>query len=80
MASKVPLDLDERLKQPCAAILHHPVTVAQGSLGRRLGQFGEGRVREVCTAIVFALGREGGRGRPIRWSRRHPERRTGATE
>lgn len=54
--SEVVLDVGDGMKQRCAANLHNLVTVAQRSLGRRLAQLGEERMREVCAAIGFALG------------------------
>lgn len=54
--SEVALGPEDGLKQPCAVNLHNLVTVAKDGLGRRVGQLGEERMREVCTAIGFALG------------------------
>ena len=54
--SEVVLDVEDGMKQRCAVNLHNLVTVAQRSLGRRLAQLGEERMREVCAAIGFALG------------------------
>lgn len=54
--SEVVLDVEDGMKERCAVNLHNLVTVAQGSLGRRVGQLGEERMREVCGAIGFALG------------------------
>ena len=56
--SEVVLDVGDGMKQPCAVNLHNLVTVAQHSLGRRVAQLGETRMREVCAAIGFALGCE----------------------
>lgn len=54
--SEVVLDVEDGMKQRCAVNLHNLVTVAQRSLGRRLGQLSEERMHEVCAAIGFALG------------------------
>lgn len=54
--SEVVLDVADGMKQRCAANLHNLVTVAQESLGRRLSQLPSERMREVCAALVFALG------------------------
>ncbi|HEX4952729.1 MAG TPA: type II toxin-antitoxin system PemK/MazF family toxin [Thermoanaerobaculia bacterium] len=54
--SEVLLDLEDGMKHTCAANLHNLVTVAQDSLGPRLGQLRPERMREVCTALAFALG------------------------
>jgi mRNA interferase MazF len=54
--SEVVLDIEDGMKQPCAVNLHNLVTVAQRSLGRRIGGLGERKMREVCDAIGFALG------------------------
>jgi mRNA interferase MazF len=54
--SEVVLGVEDGMKQRCAVNLHNLVTVAQGSLGRRLAQLSEKRMGEVCTAIGFALG------------------------
>lgn len=56
--SEVVLDLEDGMKQRCAVNLHNLVTVARSSLGRRLAQLSEERMREVCIAIGFALGCE----------------------
>jgi mRNA interferase MazF len=57
--SEVVLDIEDGMKERCAVNLHNLVTVAQRSLGRRLAQLSEKRMREVCAAIDFALGCEG---------------------
>lgn len=54
--SEVALGIEDGMRQPCAVNLHNLVTVTQRSLGRRLTQLGEERMREVCGAIGFALG------------------------
>lgn len=54
--SEVALGPEDGLKQPCAVNLHNLVTVGKDGLGRRVAQLGEERMRDVCTAIGFALG------------------------
>jgi mRNA interferase MazF len=54
--SEVALGPDDGLKMPCAVNLHNVVTVPQASLGRRLAQLDDVRMREVCAALAFALG------------------------
>lgn len=54
--SEVALGVEDGMRQPCAVNLHNLVTVAQRSIGRRLAQLSEERMREVCGAIGFALG------------------------
>jgi mRNA interferase MazF len=53
--SEVVLDIEDGMKQRCAVNLHNLVTVSSAGLGRRLTQLGEGKLREVCGAIGFAL-------------------------
>lgn len=57
--SEVPLGSDDGLRQPCAVNLHNLVTVRQDALGRRLAQLSPNRLREVCSALAFALGCDG---------------------
>ncbi len=56
--SEVVLDVEDGLKHPCAVNLHNAVTVDQQHLGKRVAQLGALKMREVCTAIEFALGCE----------------------
>jgi len=44
------------MKFSCAVNLHNVATVARQGVGRRLGQLGPERMREVCAALGFALG------------------------
>ena len=53
--SEVSLGIEDGMKQPCAVNLHNVVTVAEDSVGRRVGQLGPERLREVCAALAFAL-------------------------
>jgi len=46
------------VKRPCAVKLHNLVTIAKDDIGRRVAQLGDDRMREVCRAPGFALGRE----------------------
>ena len=54
--SEVPLGSEDGMRQPCAVNLHSLVTVSQQGLGRRLTQLNPRRMREICTALAFALG------------------------
>ena len=54
--SEVALGLDDGMKQPCAVNLHNIVTVSRKDVGRRLARLSSTRMREVCTALDFALG------------------------
>ncbi len=54
--SEVVIGPDDGMKQPCAVNLHNVVTVSKGDIGRRVAQLGDGRMREVCRALAFALG------------------------
>jgi mRNA interferase MazF len=56
--SEVALDIEDGMRQPCAANLHNIVTVSQDVLGRRLAQLSARRMREICAALRFALGCE----------------------
>ena len=57
--SEVSLGPDDGLKKPCAVNLHNVVTVDQKGLGRVVAHLDEGRMREVCAALAFALGCDG---------------------
>lgn len=57
--SEVALGPEDGMRQPCAANLHNVVTVSGESLGRRLAQLSPRRMREVCSALAFALGCDG---------------------
>jgi len=54
--SEVALDVEDGMRQPCAANLHNVMTVRREALGRRVAQLGTKRMREVCAALSFALG------------------------
>jgi mRNA-degrading endonuclease toxin of MazEF toxin-antitoxin module len=50
------LTADDGMKQPCAVNLHNLVTVQREAVGRLIAQLSPARMREVCSAIAFALG------------------------
>lgn len=56
--SEVPVGVEDGLKQPSAVNLHNLITVHQDVVGKRIGQLGAGKMREVCRALGFALGCE----------------------
>ncbi|MCP5115646.1 MAG: type II toxin-antitoxin system PemK/MazF family toxin [bacterium] len=56
--SEVVLDEGDGMKQTCAINLFSLSTVAAEKLGRRVARLGGDRMREVCTALRFALGCE----------------------
>lgn len=57
--SEVRLGPEDGMKQPCAVSLHNVMTVNQENLGRRLAQLSPGRMKQVCSALGFALGCDG---------------------
>jgi mRNA interferase MazF len=57
--SEVVLGDDDGMKQPCAVNLHNVVTVSRDALGRRVARLDSRRMREVCSALAFALGCDG---------------------
>jgi mRNA-degrading endonuclease toxin of MazEF toxin-antitoxin module len=48
------------MKGACAINLHNVVTVSQAALGRRVATLAPARMRDVCAALAFALGCDGG--------------------
>lgn len=54
--SEVALDVEDGMKQRCAVNLHNLITVDQKSLGRRLTQLSDARLRDVCASLAFSLG------------------------
>jgi mRNA interferase MazF len=54
--SEVVIGPDDGLKQPSAVNLHNVMTVAKDRVGRRVGQLGDARMRDVCRALGFSLG------------------------
>ncbi len=57
--SEVVLGPEDGMKQSCVVNLHNVITVNQENLGRRLAQLSPRRMKEVCTALAFALGCDG---------------------
>lgn len=58
--SEVRLDEADGMKSPCVVNLHNAVTVSQERLGKRVAQLSALRLREVCAALRFSLGCDGG--------------------
>ena len=58
--SEVLLDEEDGMKNRCAVNLHNAVTVSQERLGKRVTQLGSKRMSEVCAALRFSLGCDGG--------------------
>ena len=54
--SEVALGPEDGMKQPCAVNLHNVMTVNQANLGRRVAELSPLRMRQVCSALAFALG------------------------
>lgn len=54
--SEVLLTEDDGMKESCAINLHNVVTVSKAHLGRRVAILSSERMREVCSALGFALG------------------------
>ena len=54
--SEVVLNEDDGMKSPCAVNLHHPVTVSQQRLGKRVAHLSSARMSEICGAVRFTLG------------------------
>ena len=54
--SEVALGPEDGMKQPCAVNLHNVMTVNQANLGRRVAELSSPRMRQVCSALAFALG------------------------
>ena len=44
------------MKMPCAINLHKIITVPKTRLGQRVAFLNDGRLREICAAMNFALG------------------------
>ena len=58
--SEVLLTRDDGMKTHCAVNLHNVVTVTQNRLGKRVAQLSSLRMAEICAALRFSLGRDGG--------------------
>jgi mRNA interferase MazF len=54
--SEVPLGVADGMKGDCAVNLHNLHTVPQSKLGRRVAQLPPDRMKQVCTALRFAMG------------------------
>jgi mRNA interferase MazF len=57
--SEVLLGPGDGMKQPCAVNLHNVVTVRRDGIGRLVARLPRDRMREVCSALAFALGCDG---------------------
>lgn len=60
VASEVVLDEEDGLKTRCAVNLHNAVTVSKQRLGRRVAKLSSTRMSEICAALAFAVGCDGG--------------------
>jgi mRNA interferase MazF len=58
--SEVVLDEEDGMKHPCAVNLHNIVTVSQRRLGRRVARLSDTRLSEICSAVRFSIGCDGG--------------------
>ena len=58
--SEVPLTEEDGMKARCAVNLHNAITVSQRRLGKRLAQLSSTRMNEICLALRFSLGCDGG--------------------
>jgi mRNA interferase MazF len=54
--SEVLLTEADGMKKPCVVNLHNVVTVSKTHLGRRIATLSPEKLREVCSALGFALG------------------------
>lgn len=54
--SEVVLDVEDGMKGPCAVNLHNVLTLSQERLGKRVAALSAERMREICTALQFAMG------------------------
>ena len=57
--SEVRLGPEDGMKQECVVNLHNVMTVSAEGLGRRIGALSATRMKEVCSALGFALGCSG---------------------
>jgi mRNA interferase MazF len=58
--SEVALDEEDGMNAPCAVNLHNAVTVSRQRLGKRVARLSSSRMREICSALRFSLGCDGG--------------------
>lgn len=54
--TEVVLGIDDGMKWPCAANLDYVSTVPSGKLGRCVATLSAQRMREICSALAFAVG------------------------
>lgn len=54
--SEIRLTVADGMKNECAVNLHNVVTVSKTHLGRRVAALTPERMREICSALGFALG------------------------
>ena len=54
--SEVLLTEDDGMKERCVINLHNVVTVPKAHIGRRVALLSSERMREICSALGFALG------------------------
>ena len=54
--SEVRLDVEDGMKGPCVVNTHNIVTVQKDQVGRRVARLTDTRMREMASAISFALG------------------------
>jgi mRNA interferase MazF len=58
--SEVVLDEADGMKTKCAVNLHNVVTVSQERLGKRVAQLRSVRMGDICSALRFSIGCDGG--------------------
>jgi mRNA interferase MazF len=58
--SEVVLDEADGMKKLCAVNLHNMVTVSQQRLGKRVARLSNVRMGEICAALLFSIGCDGG--------------------
>jgi mRNA interferase MazF len=58
--SEIVLGEEDGMKMPCAVNLHNSITVPQSRVGKRVAQLSHKRMNEICAALRFSLGCDGG--------------------
>ena len=58
--SEVVLTEEDGMKSSCAVNLHNSVTVSKERLGKRVATLSSVRMNEICAALRFSLGCDGG--------------------
>jgi mRNA interferase MazF len=53
--TEVRLDVDDGMKVPCVVNLDHVMTIPRSDIGRLVTTLSAARMREVCTALGFAV-------------------------